>query len=289
MKIIDFTVTEKYSGKEIKSILHNPLGLSSRLVTKLKLSGKIEKNGIHATVRETVICGDTLKLTLPVENSENIIPSDIPLDIIYEDEEILVLNKPAGMPTHPSMHHYSDTLANGVMNHFRDTDFVFRAITRLDSDTSGLVLIAKNRLSADRLCKQMQNSKIAKTYYALCEGKINPECGEIKAPIARAGKSTIERKVSPEGQYAKTIYKLIEYKNGLSLIEVMPITGRTHQIRVHMAHIGFPLSGDFLYGTEIPGERTKLHCRKLEFIHPESGAQCEFTADIPCDFLSVLN
>ena len=288
MKTIEFTVTEQYDNKEIKSILHNPLGLSSRLVTKLKLSGRIEKNGQHATVREIVTTGDVLTLTLPVEKSDNIVPSDIPIDIIYEDSEILVVNKPAGMPTHPSMHHYTDTLANGVMHHFEGTDFVFRAITRLDSDTSGLVLIAKNRLSANRLCRQMQENKISKTYYALCEGKLNPECGEIEAPIARAGESTIERMVSPDGQYAKTLYRLLEYKNGLSLAEVMPITGRTHQIRVHMAYIGHPLSGDFLYGIEIPNERTKLHCRKLDFTHPETNAKIEFIADIPEDFADKI-
>ena len=284
MDKIQIKITKEQSGKEIKSILFDDLKLSSRLVTELKKDFGIMLNGEKATVRKKVLEGDELILTLPLKKSENIVPNDIPLDIIFEDDDILVINKPSGMPTHPSHGHFENTLANGVMHYFKNSDFTFRAITRLDRDTTGLVLIAKNQISANILCNELKEKQIEKTYLAICMGELPDNSGTIIAPIARVCESVIKREVSKKGQYAETEYSVSAYENGYSLVTLKPKTGRTHQIRVHLSHIGNPIYADFIYGTELSGERTRLHCHKLKFKHPKTGENIELIAPLPNDF-----
>ena len=284
MKTIELKITDELSGKDIKSILFNHLKLSAHLVTKLKKNDGIKLNFEHATVRKIVSSDDILTITLPDENSKNIPPTPIELDIIYEDEDILLVNKPAFMPTHPSIGNYKNTLANAVMYYYKDTNFVFRAVNRLDRDTTGLVLIAKNQYSANILNQQIKKRAIKKEYLAICSGIPENDIGTIEAPIGRIDKSIIKRAVSPDGQYAKTDYEVIGKENGNSLVKLTLHTGRTHQIRVHMAHIGCPLYADFIYGTEIEGERTRLHCHRLEFSHPSTNKTLSFTSPVPDDF-----
>ncbi len=284
MDKIEIKITDELSDKEIKTILYNHLSLSSKLITKLKSGDGIMLNGEKATVRKTVRTGDTLIITLPEEKSDNIVPNNIPLDIIYEDDDILVLNKPSDMPTHPSFRHYENTLANGVMYYYRDKSFTFRAVNRLDKDTTGLVLIAKNQISANKLNEQLRQKKIEKTYLAICIGNPPNQSGTIEAPIAREKESVIKRTVTPNGQYARTDYSVLAYENGYSLVKVHPKTGRTHQIRVHFSYIGNPLYSDFIYGHEIEGERTRLHCLSLSFTHPVTNQKVEFYAPCPDDF-----
>lgn len=286
MKTIEIVITEELSGKDIKSILFNHLRFSSRLVTMIKTDGEILINKSHATVRKTVELGDILSLVIPERKSQNIVPNNIKLDVIYEDEDILLVNKPYNMPTHPSQGHYENTLANAVMYRYRDTDFVFRAVNRLDRDTTGIVLIAKNQYCANMLCNEIKERRIQKEYIAVCCGKLPFDAGTVEAPIIRGDKSIIKRSVSDDGQYAKTDYTVLAYENGYSLVKLIPHTGRTHQIRVHMANLGTPLFGDFIYGKEIDGERTRLHCYSMEFIHPSIKETMKFIAPIPDDFRS---
>ena len=284
MNQIKVKITSELDGKTIKEILFRELKLSQRIVTDLKKDNGIMLNGEKKTVRAVVCIGDELILTPQEKQSENIVPNNIALDIIYEDEDIIVINKPSDMPTHPSHNHFENTLANAVMYYFRDKSFVFRAITRLDKDTTGLVLIAKNQFAASKLSKQMRENKIEKKYVAICIGEFLEKSGIIEAPIMREKESVIKRIVSENGQYARTDYTVLAYREGYSLVELNPKTGRTHQIRVHMSHLGHPLYSDFIYGEEINGERTRLHCKSLSFYHPVTNERCEFLSPVPNDF-----
>ena len=187
------------------------------------------------------------------------------------------------MPTHPSLGHFEGTLANAVMYYYKDVPFTFRAITRLDRDTSGVVLLAKNIVSADRLSKSLINGDMTKEYMALCVGLPSPLSGRISAPIKREKEGIIKRCIAEDGKTAITDYTVEKEKDGLCLIRLFPKTGRTHQLRLHLSHIGTPIFSDFLYGEEIKGERTRLHCTKLSFPHPFSGEEIEITAPLPDD------
>jgi len=277
------TVGDDYCGHDIKYILTNHWKFSGNLITLLKKDDGILLNGKKEFVNKIVEKGDVLKINLPQENSENIVPNDIPLEILYEDDDILAVNKPHNMPTHPSIGHYEGTLANAVMHYYRDIPHTFRAITRLDRDTSGVVLLAKNIASADRLSKALINGGIKKEYVALCIGSPSPLSGTIDAPIKREKEGIIKRCISPDGKVAITDYEVISQKNGFSLVLLFPKTGRTHQLRLHLSYIGTPIFADFLYGEEVPDERTRLHCLKLCFNHPFSNEYIEIEAPIPCD------
>lgn len=288
MKNIEIKISGKLSGKTVKEILFGDLKFSARLVTRLKKTGGITVNGEGVTVRKEVQCGDVLNVAAEDEPSENIVPCDIPIDVIYEDEDILLVNKPAGMPVHPSFGHYEDTLANAVMYRYRDRNFSFRAVSRIDRDTTGLVLIALNRFSADFLCRQMRERKISKEYLAVCCGVPINKSGKIEVPIMRENESVIKRIVDENGQYSLTEYEMI-YSDGVySVIRAFPHTGRTHQIRVHLSYIGIAIYGDFIYGKEIPGEPMRLHCSSLGFVHPSDGRYVKFNAEPPEYFLSMM-
>lgn len=284
MRELELRIDDDLSGKTVKELLFEKLFLASNLVTKLKSTKGILVNDECVTVRKVLQTGDVLKVVFADENSENIIPNNIPLDIIYEDEDLLVVNKPCNMPTHPSFKHYEGTLANAVMYYFRDTNFTFRAVNRLDRDTTGIVVIAKNQYSAGFLNKQIMNRDIKKTYLAICCGKLPKENDIIDAPIKREKESVIKRVVASDGQRAKTQYWVEDFQNGYSLVRLMPHTGRTHQIRVHMAHINTPIYGDFVYGKEIDGERVRLHCLSMEFRRPSDNKNILLKAPKPKDF-----
>lgn len=288
MKNIEIKIDRELSGKTVKEILFGKLNLSARLVTRLKRTGGITVNSNPATVRKELSDGDILKVVTEDGQSENIVPNNIPLDIVYEDEDILLINKPAGMPVHPSFRHYEGTLANAVMYKYRNQDFTFRAVSRIDKDTTGLVLIALNGFSADFLCRQMRERKINKTYLAVCCGVPKDSSGKIEAPIMRENDSVIKRIVAENGQCALTEYEVVSTDGVYSVIKAFPHTGRTHQIRVHMSHIGTPIYGDFIYGTEIPDEPMRLHCSSLQFAHPSTGEVMTFNAEPPSYFFSMF-
>ena len=288
MKTIQSVIDNQFDEKTVKTVLKHKLNISSAILTDLKkYPDGITVNGAHANVNVILHTGDVLTLNIYDIPSPNIVPVDMELDILFENEDVLVVNKPRNMPTHPSQNHHDDTLANGVMYYFRNTDFTFRVITRLDRDTSGAVLIAKNRLAASRLSEQMQDMKIYKEYVALCHGILTEPEGTIDAPIAREEGSTIRRLVSHAGKTAITHYEVMTSNNGLSLIKLNPQTGRTHQLRVHLSHIGHSIYGDDMYGSPICGN-TRLHCRAITFTNPADGEDITVEAPIPSDIIELI-
>ncbi len=291
IRILDYQIT-----KETDSILLflKEHGYSSNLIVHLKKTPEsILKNGIWSYVNEPLHVGDTLHIHIEEnEGSDNIVPNKIPLSILHEDKDILVIDKPANMPIHPSINHYEQTLANGVLWYYtaQQIPYTFRCITRLDRDTTGVTLLAKHMLSASVLSKAMQQKQIQKEYLALCDG-VTPEEGTIDAPICRAADSVIERCVDFENGDSAVTRFVREWTNGqISLVRLKPETGRTHQIRVHMKHIGHPLLGDFLYH---PGNysmnRQALHCASLTFTHPITGEKLTINAKLPDDMQQLLS
>lgn len=265
-KIFEARATGEGFPKSMKEYLKS-LGLSVSLVKEAKFGG-IRLSGKVVTVRATVNEGELVELYLPEEKSENIPPINIPLKVIYEDEDIIAVDKPTNMPTHPSRGNNLPTLANAVMGYFSG-DFVFRSITRLDRDTSGIVIIAKNRIAASILSDSMKHGLWKKKYHALVSGIPNPDRGVIDAPIERLCEGDIRRIVREDGKRAVTEYRVIEKYEDSALCEVILHTGRTHQIRVHMAHIGHALVSDFLYGKPCEKEYF-LRCKEITLPHPKS-------------------
>lgn len=251
----------------MKDLLRH-LGLSVTLIKKAKYGG-IHLNGIPVTVRATVNEGDKIEIFLEEKTSEGIPAIDIPLKVIYEDDWLIAVDKPTNMPTHPSKGNNLPTLANAVMGYYGG-DFVFRSVNRLDRDTSGIVIIAKNQLAAGKLSDSMKKGLWSKKYQAIVEGVPSPRIGTIDAPIERESEGNIKRVVREDGKRAVTKYEVIEDRGDSSLCEVSLLTGRTHQIRVHFAYIGHPLVSDFLYGTKSNKEYF-LRCTEISFPHPESG------------------
>lgn len=269
-------------------------GISSHLITHLKKTANgITLNGKWAYVTERLRKNDLVCISIVEEEpSQNIVPVNIPVDIAYEDEDIIVVDKPSNMPIHPSVNNFDNTLANALAYYYKNVDspFVFRCINRLDRDTTGLVLVAKNMLSSCILSNMVRNKDINREYMAIVQGDID-DSGTIDAPIKRKENSVIERTVSFEdGVSAITHYNKILYKNGFSLVKIKLETGRTHQIRVHMKYINHPLPGDYLYNQDFKAiKRQALHSYSLSFNHPVTKEPLILCSDIPSDMKAVIN
>ena len=262
--------------RRMSEYLRKNLGFSTSLVARVKFGG-VYLNGECVHMRAEVKPGDTVRVTFPEEKSENIPPIKIPLDVLYEDEYILAVNKPKNMPTHPSRGNSLPTLANAVMAHLGE-GFLFRAINRLDRDTSGIVLIAKTALAAANLSREMKSGGFTKKYTAIITGAPERDYGIIDAPIERVCEGSIKRCVRDDGKRAVTEYRIIKkLDTGNALCEFRLLTGRTHQIRVHAAYIGHPLLNDFLYGMRTD-ESYFLHCSYLSFTHPKTKEKIEITS-----------
>lgn len=292
-RILTYHITEQGASQSIENFLKSK-GYSSQCIKELKkMPESILLNGRWEYMRTLMNAGDTLVVHVQEEaSSEKIPPVEMPLDIVYEDEDIMVINKPADMPIHPSLNNYYNSLANGLAWYFekQGKPFIFRCVNRLDRDTSGLTIIAKHMLSGGILSSMVAKRSIHREYLAIVRGKVTPEEGTINAPIARVGDSIIERRVDYEkGEYAVTHYHTVDFQNNHSLLSIHLETGRTHQIRVHMKHLGFPLIGDYLYNPDMEYmNRQALHSHKLEFVHPITGEFMVFTAELPEDMQRVL-
>ena len=292
-----YKISAEENGKTVKEILRYGVGLSLAFTKQLKfLDNGIMLNGERVTVRKIVKEGDILSLaTEDVQKNNSLTPTELPLDIIYEDADIVLPNKSADMPTHPSHNHRGDTLADALAYKYQqdETAFVFRAISRLDRNTSGLVLIAKNRISASRLSASMKQGEIDKTYLAILCGTPPEDEGVIDTYIKREAESIIFRKVCSEnegGDRAITKYKVIAKNELYTLVLAYPITGRTHQLRVHFAHIGSPILGDDMYGSKSPIiDRHALHALNLTFPHPSSNKSVSFFAPPSEDITKVIS
>ena len=246
----------------------------------------ITRKGQLIKADEKVFAGDEIVLK-QVSEDNNIIPVKGSLDIVYEDSHIIIINKPASTPVHPTKIHQENTLANFLRYYSleKGEDYTFRAVNRLDKDTSGLVLIAKDRHSAGILQKQ----DIYKEYIAVCTG-ITPEKGTIDKPIKKSENSTMLRIISDDGDKAVTHFERMDCFDNSSLVKLWLETGRTHQIRCHMSSIGHPLEGDDLYGGSLEKiERQALHCAKMKFFHPIDGKVMELCCDIPEDMKKIIN
>lgn len=276
----------------INQILKSKLNLSTRLLTKLIKEKKIFLNNTITDTRIIPKINDIITIDLNYEeDNSNILPTKMDLDIIYEDKWILVINKPSQTATHPSISHYKDSLSSGVRYYFDSIDLhkKIRPVARLDYNTTGLVIFAKNEYIQECLIQEMKNTLFKKEYLAICTGKFAKNSGTINAPIARKEKSIIERCISPNGQTAITNYEVIKIYDNYTLVKCHLLTGRTHQIRVHMAYIGHSLLGDTLYGEPCSIiSRQALHCYKLSFIHPITKKSVSFCADLPDDFKNIL-
>ena len=271
-RIFHYQITENEQGTTVLDFLRKK-GFSRHILSSMKADKEaLTRNGQRIGGREQLLAGDYFRVRLlETVDSDGIVPVSMPLSILYEDEDILVINKPADMPVHPSIGNYTNTLANGVAAYLdaKDEHSPFRCINRLDRDTSGALILAKNAFSAAVLSTQMRNRQIRRTYLAVVEG-ITPPNGTISAPISRVDDSVIERHVDfLRGEPAVTHYERLETKNEHSLLEIHLETGRTHQIRVHMGYIGHPLPADYLYHPVYDCfKRQPLHSLQLEFRHP---------------------
>lgn len=287
-RILNCHITEDADSLRVEQYLRRR-GFSYQNLTQLKkMPESILINGVWSYMRTPLHSGDILTVHIrETESSPNIPPVELPLDIVYEDEDIVVVNKPAGMPVHPSLNNYRNSLANALMYYYQQQDkpFIFRCTNRLDRDTSGLTVIAKHMVSSSILSSMTARHEIEREYLAVVRGSVVPSSGTIDAPIGRTGSSLIERKIDFEhGERAVTHYHVVKEENGHSLVSLILETGRTHQIRVHMKYIGFPLVGDYLYNPDMEYiQRQALHSCRLSFRHPITGKHMEFTADLPED------
>lgn len=279
------------TGRTVKELLYSRLQLSHSLVVKLKQQHRIAVNGTPVYTNFLVRPGDLLAVDLELGEQSEILPEAVPLKIVYEDEDVLVVDKPAGMPVHPSKRHQLGTLANAVTYYWLQSDHgtLFRPINRLDKDTSGLVLIGKNQFAHQAIFRQQKKQRVERHYYALVEGAMAPDEGCIEAPIARPADRSRKRMVAPSGQPAVTHFTVRERFPQHTLLHLHLETGRTHQIRVHLSHAGHPVCGDELYGGLSPLiARQALHAGELIFIHPRTGSAVLLTAPLPGDIRHAL-
>lgn len=292
---ITYQIEEADVGRTVLSFL-KAHGYSSRVLAGLKRNPYgITIGRKRVTVQKQLKKGDTLTVRIANKESqvanEHIPPVEMPLTVVYEDEDVLVLNKPPHLATHPSLGNHGNTLANGVAYYMQaqGKEFVFRPVHRLDKDTSGAILLGKNAHSAGVLGEDLKEKKVRRTYLAILEGTLHQKEGTVDAPIARKEGSVLAREVNPKGDRAVTHYQVLAEGNGYTLVRLRLETGRTHQIRVHMAHLGAPVAGDFLYGREDPAlGRQALHSETLTFTQPVTGAELSFTCPLPEDLREFL-
>ncbi len=290
-----FVAKSEHDGLTVLRILRNILGLSGGMIRHIKyLDDGIMVNSERVTVRRIVREGDLLELnTEDGDDVSGIEPCLLPLGIAYEDEDMVVPDKPSDMPTHPSHGHYSDTVANALAYRYRgEGGFVFRPVNRLDKDTSGLLIIARNRIAAARLTEAMRRKRIHKKYVAVLRGVISEDSGEIETYMRRTAESIIVREICEKedgADYALTRFKVLLRGEEHTLVCAEPVTGRTHQLRVHFAAIGHPILGDDLYG-EPSGDisRQALHAAILELEHPTTGEAMRLVAPLHDDMSFLL-
>ncbi|MCQ2447532.1 MAG: RluA family pseudouridine synthase [Oscillibacter sp.] len=293
MEHIFHTVTSEEDGATVRHILKAVLHFSSHAISRLvRTENGITVNGAHARTVDVLHSGDILCVESGDHRPPKILPTpgDWPLPIVYEDGHLLVVNKPAGMTAHTSNFIPDTPTVAGALAFQRGPEFIFHVVNRLDKGTTGLMVVAKSGYIHDRLRRMLHTDHFIREYRALCIGRPEPTQGIVNAPIGRDESSTVARMVRPDGQEAMSHYEVLSQHGDLTFLKLLPQTGRTHQLRVHMAYLGHPLAGDWLYGTEdldLIG-RPALHSYALTFVHPVTGETLHFTAPIPEDMQRLL-
>ena len=290
---IDYIIDEDSAGLRVEQFLRRKRYSGQNLSEIKRMPKSILVNGVHYYMRQELSTGDHLQVRIcETQNSEKFPPTKLPLDIIYEDEDLLVLNKPAGMPIHPSLNNYTNSMANALAYYFQSQGkpFIFRCCNRLDRDTSGLTIVSKHLVSGSILSDMTKYREVHREYLAIARGSVTPSEGTIQAPLGRKEGTIIERTVDWEhGEDAVTHYKVVKEANGHSLVSLRLETGRTHQIRIHMKYLGYPLIGDYLYNPDMEYmTRQALHSHHMEFTHPITGEHMSFTAPLPEDMARVM-
>lgn len=290
---IDYIIDEDSASLRVEQFLRRKRYSGQNLSEIKRMPKSILVNGVHYYMRQELSAGDHLQVRIcETQNSEKIPPTKLPLDIIYEDEDLLVLNKPAGMPIHPSLNNYTNSIANALAYYFQSQGkpFIFRCCNRLDRDTSGLTIVSKHLVSGSILSDMTKYREVHREYLAIARGSVTPSEGTIQAPLGRKEGTIIERTVDWEhGEDAVTHYKVVKEANGHSLVSLRLETGRTHQIRIHMKYLGYPLIGDYLYNPDMEYmTRQALHSHHMEFTHPITGEHMSFTAPLPEDMARVM-
>lgn len=284
---LKYVVNDLSCYKNVRQVLKNEFNMSNRLITKLKQNKSIFLNNEEIYLDKQLSTGDVIKCKINFnECSENILPIKMNLNIIYEDDYFLIIDKPPNIPVHPSILHYDNSLSNGVKYYFESIGLnkKIRPVNRLDKDTTGLVIFAKNQYIQECLIQQMNKNIFYKEYIAILDGILDIKKSTIDAPIARKVGSIIERCIDTNGSKAITHYEVISESDNCSLVKIILETGKTHQIRVHTQYIGHAILGDTLYGTKSNLiNRQALHCHRISFLHPITKEFLTFIAPIPLD------
>lgn len=291
VRLLGFTVSRERDGATLRDLLRRDYGFSRTLMSRIRQDGYITINDDEAMMWNMVSTGDQVEIFLPESPSPGVVPEDIPIDVVYEDDDVLVLNKPPGLVVHPTKGHPRGTLANAVAYYWKQLGLriTVRPVHRLDRDTSGLLLFAKNAYADQHLSEQLTTGRMKRRYWALTEGVIQPAEGTIELRIGIASDPDL-REVSPRGQVAITRYRTLETWEHHCLVDIELLTGRTHQIRAHFSYLGHPLVGDGRYGaspTELL-QRTGLHAKELSFYHPVKRERITLATELPQDLHRAL-
>ena len=291
---LELNITPELSGVRVDTLLRKHLLLSGTVIRRIKwLEDGILVDGVRVNTRFAPKTGQVLSVRLSdPERLSGVVPFPGELDIVYEDEDIIVLNKAPGLSVHPGPGHFNDTLGNFLIHYYETTNQPadFHPVHRLDRGTSGLLVAAKHPHAQERLKEQLHTPDFYRLYLAVCEGVPQPEAGVVDAPLGPVDGSLMAQQVRPDGKPARTRYKTVRTAGTRTLLQLELETGRTHQIRVHMAYIGHPLTGDFLYGTEDQSliQRTALHSHQLSFRHPITGQRLRFIQPLPADMKKLV-
>ena len=291
---LDWVVPPECEGTRVDTLLKKHMLLSGTVVRRIKwLEDGILVNGVRVNTRYVPKVGQTISVRLSdPERLSGVVAAPGPLDIVYEDQDLIVLNKPAGLSVHPGPGHYSDTLGNFLVYYYETSQQKadFHPVHRLDRGTSGLLVAAKHPYAQELLKEQLHSPNFRRVYLAVCEGRPEPAEGVVDAPLGPVEGSLMAQQVRPDGKPARTHYEVLETDGIRSLLRLELETGRTHQIRVHMAHLGHPLTGDFLYGTEDHAliSRAALHSHQLTFRHPLTHEELTFQQPLPEDMTRLL-
>jgi len=293
MSVITYKVGTEGHEVNIRDYMKNSLNLSGRFIRNSAMDKRLKVNNKEIKLSYKLSKGDIIEVTVNKEETQNIQGEDLNIQVIYEDDDLLIVNKPPFMVVHPTKNHPMGTLANGVIHHFRSNNdnSIVRLVSRLDRDTSGLIMIAKNQFAHMKLAKSMEDNIIEKSYLAVVHGNLPNGSGTIDLPIGKPVNETIKMGVVEGGQKSITHYKVLETYKDSSFVELLLETGRTHQIRVHLSHLKCPIYGDVLYSEFNDEElinRQGLHAYALSLPHPRTGEILKFTTEIPEDMKKLI-